>query len=172
MPVSLILNRSHRIRYHNLQHIILENITRKIANLDEKSIDISLVASNYVIDAFTTAAFSINITDEKPIVDFDKIPFVKALIGFTTPSVRFLLAMHFPYGGEILDALGLFTYPKDSMDFFEKCCTEIIRHDLVVFNKDYQVTDLRLVQEFTARNHFEVSGENILKLDEKQILSI
>ena len=68
-------------------------------------------------------------TTDTPISDFDKVPFVKALIDFHTPRASVLIPLMIPYGGEILDAFGWFIFPKDSMIFFEKCCTQIIRHD-------------------------------------------
>ena len=106
---------------------ISENFTLKIENLNGEPIDVSLVASNYSVDAFTTAAFSINMTTDTPISDFDKVPFVKALIDFHTPRASVLIPLMVPYGGEILDALGLSIWPKDGMKFFTSFCNQILR---------------------------------------------
>ena len=108
-------------------YFILENFTLKIENLNGEPIDVSLVASNYTVDAFTTAAFSINMTSDSPISDFDKVPFVKALIDFHTPRASVLIPLMIPYGGEILDALGLSIWPKDGMKFFTTFCNQILR---------------------------------------------
>ena len=62
---------------------ILENFIRKIENLNSEPIDVLLVASNYIVDAFTTAAFSVNMTSDTPIVDCDKVPFIKVRVPLT-----------------------------------------------------------------------------------------
>ena len=66
-------------------------------------------------------------TRDTPIVDFDKVPFVKALIDFHTPRATVLIPLMIPYGGEILDAMGLCIWPKSGMKFFENFCTQILK---------------------------------------------
>ena len=59
--------------------------------MKEDPIDAKLVASNFAVDAFTTAAFSMSMTSDAPIKNFDKVPFVKSMIDFLTPSVAVLI---------------------------------------------------------------------------------
>lgn len=104
----------------------IENFTRKVGSLNGEAIEAKLLASNFAVDAFTTAAFSMTITADEPIASFDKVPFVKNMIDFLTPSVAILIPLLIPYGGEICDALGTYTFPKSSMNFFEKFCRQFI----------------------------------------------
>ena len=76
----------------------LENFARKVGSLNGEAIDAKLLASNFAVDAFTTAAFSMSMTADEPIANFDKVPFVKAMIDFLTPSAAILLPIIVPYG--------------------------------------------------------------------------
>jgi len=77
---------------------ILENFTRKVGSLNGEVIEAKLLASNFAVDAFTTAAFSMSMTADEPIANFDKVPFVKAMIDFLTPSAAILIPLLIPYG--------------------------------------------------------------------------
>ena len=61
-------------------------------------IEAKLLASNFAVDAFTTAAFSMSMTADEPIANFDEVPFVKAMIDFLTPSAAILIPILIPYG--------------------------------------------------------------------------
>ena len=75
-----------------------ENFTRKVGSLNGEAIDAKLLASNFAVDAFTTAAFSMSMTSDEPIANFDKVPFVKNMIDFLTPSAAILMPILIPYG--------------------------------------------------------------------------
>ena len=66
--------------------------------MNGEAIDVKLVASNFAVDAFTTAAFSMSMTADEPIASFDKVPFVKNMIDFLTPSAAILIPLLIPYG--------------------------------------------------------------------------
>ena len=66
--------------------------------MNGEAIEAKLLASNFAVDAFTTAAFSMTITADEPIASFDKVPFVKNMIDFLTPSVAILIPILIPYG--------------------------------------------------------------------------
>ena len=46
--------------------------------MNGEPIETKLLASNFAVDAFTTAAFSMTMTADEPIANFDKVPFVKS----------------------------------------------------------------------------------------------
>jgi len=66
--------------------------------LNGEAIEAKLLASNFAVDAFTTAAFSMTITADEPIASFDKVPFVKNMIDFLTPTAAILIPLLIPYG--------------------------------------------------------------------------
>ena len=66
--------------------------------MNGEPIETKLLASNFAVDAFTTAAFSMTMTADEPIANFDKVPFVKAMIDFLTPSAAILIPILIPYG--------------------------------------------------------------------------
>jgi len=45
----------------------------KVGCLNGEKIDVKQLASNFAVDAFTTASFSMNMTADEPIADFDKV---------------------------------------------------------------------------------------------------
>ena len=45
----------------------------KVDCLNGETIDVKQLASNFAVDAFTTASFSMNMTADEPIADFDKV---------------------------------------------------------------------------------------------------
>lgn len=66
--------------------------------MNGEAIEAKLLASNFAVDAFTTAAFSMTITADEPIASFDKVPFVKNMIDFLTPTAAILIPLLIPYG--------------------------------------------------------------------------
>lgn len=66
--------------------------------MNGEAIEAKLLASNFAVDAFTTAAFSMTITADEPIASFDKVPFVKNMIDFLTPTAAILIPILIPYG--------------------------------------------------------------------------
>jgi len=104
----------------------IENFVNKIENLHGNEINAKMVSGNFAADAFTTAAFSMSLTADTSIAEFDKVPFTKAMLDVLTPTVQFIIPVIVPYGGEMMDAFGLSVYPKKSIEYFEKFCRQIL----------------------------------------------
>jgi len=93
----------------------IDNFVAKIEKLNGNEIDVKMVAGNFATDAFTTAAFSMSMTSDTPIADFDKEPFTKAMLGVVTPNdAKVFICFMIPFGGEIMNAFGHVIYPKKS----------------------------------------------------------
>jgi len=107
-----------------------EQITKfalSLKKLKGEPIDGKVMASKFAIDAFTTASFSMVVTDsEEDIRSFDKSPFVAAVLQLLNPSWKILIPFVIPYGGNIMDALGVTSFDTRCLNFFEKFCRDVL----------------------------------------------
>ena len=62
----------------NFQNI-LEKFAEKVGGLNGATIDAKHLASNFAIEAFTTASFSMSMTSDEPIADFDKVRYQRSV---------------------------------------------------------------------------------------------
>ncbi|KAK7902097.1 hypothetical protein WMY93_018866 [Mugilogobius chulae] len=88
--------------------------TLEKTNLDEP-VDIKSFVSPYSLDAVASASFSVD-TDAIRSPDGPVITHLKKIMNFSFLPI--LIIMMFPFGGRILNALGISLFPKASVDFF------------------------------------------------------
>ena len=72
-----------------------------------KPIDAKILASNFAVEVFSAAAFSMSITNNVPIEDYLKVTLVSHMVSFFKPNLLMLVPIIIPYGTEILEYLGI-----------------------------------------------------------------
>jgi len=107
-----------------------EAITRfalSLKKLNNEPIDGKTVASKFAVDAFTAATFSTNVTDGmETIQDFGKAPLVEAVMTLMNPTIKLLIPLMIPYGGELMDMMGVNVLDSKCAKFFENFCGQLL----------------------------------------------
>merc|ERR1711935_826954 len=106
---------------------VLTSFIEALRKLNQEPIDCKVVGSKFAVDAFTSASFSMIVTDQSgSIRDFAKAPLIEAMFKLLNPTAKMILPVIVPKGGELYNALGITIFDADAQKFFHQFTQSLI----------------------------------------------